>query len=136
MARSTDTLLVVDDQPGVRRLICEALLDDSLLVEQAASGMEAIKKITRKKYQVILLDIKMPGLNGLETLSEIRKVDPGVPVIIMTAYGELDISENISGISVYQISKPFDLDELRLLVNNIISREALSRAGIKTGKTG
>ncbi|WP_027364418.1 response regulator [Desulfotruncus alcoholivorax] len=133
MTKNTETVLVVDDQPGVRRLICEALLDDGRLVEQASNGMEALKKLAKKKYRLILLDIKMPGMNGLETLNEIRKVDSGVPVVMMTAYSELDILEKISGKGVDHISKPFDLNELRALVNNIISREAASRAEIKTG---
>ncbi|SFG87523.1 two-component system, response regulator, stage 0 sporulation protein F [Desulfotomaculum arcticum] len=133
MTQNTETLLVVDDQSGVRRLICEALLDDGHLVEQAPNGLEALKKLAQKKYQLILLDIKMPGMNGLETLTEIRKIDPGIPVIMMTAYGELDILEKINGKGVDHISKPFDLNELRSLVKAIISRGVASQTGIKTG---
>ena len=131
--KNTETILVVDDQPGVRRLICEALLDAGHLVEQASSGMEALKRLAQKKYQLILLDIKMPGMNGLETLNEIRKVDSGIPVVMMTAYGELDILERISGKGVNHISKPFDLNELRSLVDNVISRGAVAQTGTKTG---
>jgi two-component system response regulator (stage 0 sporulation protein F) len=70
---------------------------------------------------VILLDVKMPGMNGMETLNEIRKIDRNVPVVMMTAYGELEIMEEAQNKGVkHQISKPFDLNELRALVKGIL----------------
>jgi two-component system response regulator (stage 0 sporulation protein F) len=121
MPGKTYDILVVDDKAGVRRLIYEALLDDGYLVEQASNGAEAIRKVKQKKYGVILLDVKMPGMNGLETLNEIRKIDRNVPVVMMTAYGELEIMEEAHNKGVkYQISKPFDLNELRALVKGIL----------------
>lgn len=116
-------ILIVDDQAGVRRLICEALLDDGYLTEQAANGNEALEKIKQKKYNLILLDMKMPGMNGLETLKEIRKLDIDVSVIIMTAYGELDILEEAGKQGVQKhLSKPFDLNDLRSLVQHCLTR--------------
>jgi two-component system response regulator (stage 0 sporulation protein F) len=121
MPGKTYDILVVDDKAGVRRLICEALLDDGYLVEQASNGAEAIRKVKQKKYGVILLDVKMPGMNGMETLNEIRKIDRNVPVVMMTAYGELEIMEEAQNKGVkHQISKPFDLNELRALVKGIL----------------
>lgn len=119
-ARSYD-ILVVDDQVGVRRLICEALMDEGFLVEQAANGREALEKLRLNKINLILLDIKMPGINGLEALSEIRKIDSNVAVIMMTAYGELDLMEEASKKGAKDhISKPFDLDDLKSIVRRYL----------------
>lgn len=122
MPGETIDILVVDDKAGVRRLICEALLDDGYLVEQASNGAEAIQKIKQKRYKLVLLDVKMPGMNGLETLHELRKIDRHVPVAMMTAYGELELVEEARNNGVrHHISKPFDLNELRALVRGIIN---------------
>ncbi len=120
-------LLVVDDQAGLRRLICEALIDDGYLIDQAAGGLEALDRIHRNNYHLILLDVKMPGMNGLETLKEIRKVDNDVPVVMMTAYSELDILQKIDQEvkSVGHISKPFDLDDLRCIVRAYLSKSCV-----------
>ena len=116
MSYNTGDLLVVDDQMGVRRLISEALLDAGYLVDQAVDGREALDLLKEKKYQLIILDVKMPGMSGLETLREIRKIDRDVPVVLMTAYEELDLLEEADKLGVaHFLCKPFDLNELRSL---------------------
>lgn len=115
------TLLVVDDQMGVRRLLFEAFSEENYNVIMASSGMEAIEKVQALKPHVILMDMKMPGMNGLEALKEINKIYDDLLVIMMTAYGELEIvAEAIKlGIKEY-ITKPFDINELRLLVKKVL----------------
>lgn len=117
-------ILVIDDQAGVRWLICEALIDEGYSVDQAGNGYEALAKLGENKYRLILLDVKMPGMNGLETLQAIRKMNCQVPVVMMTAYGELDIDETVQGgIPVQHITKPFDLEDLRKLVQaNLVTQ--------------
>lgn len=114
-------LLIVDDQPGVRRLLSEAFSGEGFRVEMASGGLEAIKKVSAKIPSLILLDIKMPGMSGLETLEELRKIAPDTPVVIMTAYGELDIVAEArkKGVQHY-INKPFDLDEARYLIKGLL----------------
>ena len=110
-------ILIVDDQPGVRRLLFEAFIDQGLRVETASSGAEAIRKTIAATPLLILLDIKMPGMSGLETLEELQRINPEIQVVMMTAYGELDIlvETRSRGVQHY-INKPFDLDEVRYLV--------------------
>lgn len=117
-------LLVVDDQAGVRRLLGEALCDEGYKVETASSGTEAIKMISAVNPSLILLDIKMPVMNGLETLEGIRRIYPDVPVVMMTAYGELDIviEAKKRGVKHY-INKPFDLNEVRYLIKGLLLEE-------------
>jgi two-component system response regulator (stage 0 sporulation protein F) len=121
MTVNSGDLLIVDDQMGVRRLISEALLERGYVVDQASSGREALEMLKEKKYHLIILDVKMPGMSGIETLHEIRKFDPGVSVVLMTAYEELDIVEEAGKLGVeHYLCKPFDLNELRSLARQLI----------------
>lgn len=115
------SLLIVDDQPGVRRLLYEAFTDEGYRVRMAAGGQEALKMAAQEIPDIILLDIRMPGMNGLETLKELRKTDPDMPVLLMTAYGELEVVEAAKKLGVrHYMVKPFDLHEVRLLVKALL----------------
>ncbi|HBX23423.1 MAG TPA: response regulator [Desulfotomaculum sp.] len=121
MAINSGDLLIVDDQMGVRRLISEALLERGYVVDQASCGREALEMLKGKKYHLIILDVKMPGMSGIETLHEIRKINPGVSVVLMTAYEELDVVEEAGKLGVkHYLCKPFDLNELRSLAQQLI----------------
>ncbi len=114
-------LLIVDDQTGVRRLLYEAFVEEGYRVEMAASGPEAIQKVLCKPPDVILLDNKMPVMSGLETAQEIRKLNYAVPIVLMTAYGELDITARAKKLGItHYIDKPFDLNEVRQLVKALL----------------
>lgn len=114
-------LLIVDDQPGVRRLLYEAFTDEGYRVRMAGGGQEALKLVSQEIPDMILLDIKMPVMNGLETLEELRKIDPDMPVLLMTAYGELEVVEKAKKLGArHYIIKPFDLNEVRLLVKALL----------------
>lgn len=121
LKNSTDIdILIVDDQMGVRSLISEAL-EKGYRVDQAASGGEALQLLREKCYRLIILDVKMPGMSGLETLREIRNIDRGVPVMLMTAYEELDIMEEAGKLGVaHYLCKPFDINELRALAEKFV----------------
>lgn len=110
-------ILVVDDQMGVRRLLFEAFKEDGYEVDMAASGQEAIEKVKASVPNLILMDMKMPGMNGLETLRQIKKFCLNITVIMMTAYGEMEIVTEAMKLGVKEyVTKPFDLIDLKLLV--------------------
>lgn len=117
-------LLIVDDQAGVRRFLYEAFSEEGYNVEMASSGIEAVNKASAKTPSLILLDVKMPGMSGLETLEELREIAPDIPVVMMSAYGELDIIAEAKkkGVKCY-IKKPFDLDDVRNLVTGLLAKE-------------
>ncbi|MDD4170054.1 MAG: response regulator [Desulfotomaculaceae bacterium] len=123
MGKAAPHILVVDDNPGIRLLLTEALTGSGYKVETAASGAEAINQVRDLIPELILLDVKMPKLSGLETLAEIHKLAPGVPVIMMTAYSEM--SQVWCAIETGQIEcflkKPFDLFELEERIKNVLS---------------
>ncbi|MDA8442323.1 MAG: response regulator [Peptococcaceae bacterium] len=117
-----EKILVVDDQMGVRRLLYEAFKEEGYEVEMAASGLEAIETVKKSIPSIILMDMKMPGMNGLEALKEIKKLDQEIAVIMMTAYGELEIVAQAMKLGVKEyITKPFDLNELKQLVKRILA---------------
>lgn len=131
-------ILIVDDHAGVRQLLFEVFSGEGYNVEMAATGAEALLKVRDRVPSLILLDEKMPGMTGLETLAKLRRLDSNLSVVIITAYGELDTlkAARNSGLVQHQLSKPFDLDEVRHLVRHILSdRQRLEqelKAHIKT----
>lgn len=114
-------ILVVDDQFGVRRLLFETFREDQHEVEMAANGAEALQLLIDFKPDLILMDMKMPGMNGIETLGQIRALDRQVDVIMMTAYGDAQNMEQAKDLGIlYYMGKPFDLFELRERVREIL----------------
>lgn len=121
-------ILVVDDQFGVRRLLFETFREDQHEVEMAANGAEALQLLIAFKPDLILMDMKMPGMNGIETLGQIRALDRRVDVIMMTAYGDTQNMEQAKDLGIlYYMGKPFDLFELRERVREILSHSIKHR---------
>jgi len=122
MSQSLQYLLIVDDNAGVCRLLFELFSDEGYIVETAQNGAEALKKVSARTPSLILLDVKMPGMNGLETLDKIKKLVPDIPVVMMTAYTELDtvMAAKDDGLIQHYMSKPFDLNEIRRMVKEIL----------------
>ncbi|MCL6637733.1 MAG: response regulator [Alicyclobacillus sp.] len=111
-------VLVVDDQFGIRVLLQEVLTQEGYQVFQAPSGPAALDIVKQESPDLILLDMKIPGMDGLEILRDIRKMGLDTKVIMMTAYGELDlIQEAMEMGALAHFTKPFDIEELRQAVN-------------------
>ncbi len=107
-------ILVTDDQSGVRKLLYEVFRREGYGVMLAADGHEALQLAMTETPDLILMDVKMPGMDGLETLKRIRGMGIRTCVILMTAYGETDIiKEAIQLGHVRHITKPFDLNDLK-----------------------
>jgi len=115
------TILVVDDNEGIRRLLKEFLTQENYRVETATNGREALQQITEKLPSLVLLDYKMPKKNGLQVLDELSNQFPNLPVIMITGYyEENEINKaRTKGVNYY-ISKPFSLFELLETIESII----------------
>ncbi|GMA50885.1 response regulator [Alicyclobacillus contaminans] len=111
-------ILIVDDQFGIRVLLQEVLHHEGYTVLEAPNGPKALELVRAEAPDLILLDMKIPGMDGLEILRNIRKMKVCTKVIMMTAYGELDlIQEAMEMGALAHFTKPFDIDELREAVN-------------------
>lgn len=114
-------VLVVDDQYGIRALLQEVLSRDGYQVYLAASGGEALSIVADEHPDLVLLDMKIPGMDGIEILTNIRKTEPFLKVAMMTAYGELDLIKEAGALSALgHFVKPFDIDEVRRFVRSVI----------------
>jgi two-component system response regulator (stage 0 sporulation protein F) len=119
---SVKKILVVDDQYGIRVLLCEILQKDGYVMHEAANGVQALKIVEEEKPDLVLLDMKIPGMDGLEILKRIKENHAEVDVIMMTAYGELNlINEAMSLGAITHFAKPFDIDDIREVIKNSLA---------------
>jgi two-component system, response regulator, stage 0 sporulation protein F len=107
-------LLIVDDQYGIRVLLHEVFEKDGYETYEASNGKQALNIVKDKSPDLVLLDMKIPGMDGLEILREIKKLDLDTNVIMMTAYGELEMINEAKKLgALAHFPKPFDIDEVR-----------------------
>jgi two-component system response regulator (stage 0 sporulation protein F) len=111
-------ILVVDDNSGVRQLLCELLKNEGYNVEAVENGLDALESVKKNTPDLIILDLKMPKMNGLTTLKRLKEIDPEIPIIMMTAFSDLDTvrSAKEENLVRHYIGKPFDLKEMHDLV--------------------
>ena len=122
--RSCNFILVVDDQEGIRQLLFEILTAEGFVVRLAANGIEALNSVEQCEPDIIIIDMKMPGISGLEVVKELKGKGYKGYFILMTAYGELEIVNEAVKLGVeHQINKPFDIDDLLQLIRSICSNE-------------
>ena len=119
-------ILIAEDEKPQRDLLEGFLKKEGFSVEAVANGREALDRLERDFFDIILLDYKMPELDGLHTLREIRKLYPDLPVVMMTAYGTVEtaVASMKEGALDY-LTKPIDLDELLLIFHKVIERSQL-----------
>jgi two-component system, NtrC family, response regulator HydG len=117
-------ILVVDDQFGDRETLKTILEEKGYKVATAKNGSEAVSLVQERHYDIIFLDIKLPGMDGVETFERVKKIDPQSVVIMMTGFTEEDlVNRAVSGGAYTCIYKPFSMEKVIDLVDNI----ALSR---------
>jgi len=117
-------ILIVDDQKGVRRLLEELFKKDGWEVQLAADGKEAIQRADEFLPDIVLMDMKMPNMNGLEASRIILNNISDLDIIMMTAYGEMDVVKEALDAGVKKcITKPFDIINLRDTVNQIAAEK-------------
>ena len=115
-------VLVVDDEVAMRESLNDWLKEDGYDVGLAAGGEEALDMAAKHPWDVILLDLKMPGMDGLQTLKRLKEVRPDAEVLMMTAYASIDTAvEAMKDGAFDYLVKPFDPDELEIQIKKIIS---------------
>ncbi len=120
----TKSVLVIDDDKAVRKAFVMALEDKDYFLETAESGEVGIAMLKEKSYDLVFLDLKMPGINGAQALQRLRKLDDGVPVYIVTAFHKEFLRDlgglRQQGIKFDLLRKPLTANEIVLLAEGIL----------------
>lgn len=125
-------VLVIDDEPGVRDLISEALSLSEITAVQAADGLEALSFLRRERFDLLVLDINMPKLDGLALLEKLRTEGMSVPVLMLSARADKsDINQGLRIGADDYLTKPFSIEELVLRVKAILRRSKGEVAEVK-----
>ena len=115
------TVLVVDDEPSILQSLGGLLSDEGFEVLTASNGYEALKAIESESPDLVLLDIWMPGLDGIDTLQEIKKNNPQIQVIIITGHGTIETAVKATKLGAYDlIEKPLSIDKVIVAINNAL----------------
>ena len=116
-----DKILVVDDELEIRDLLTEVLTGEGYDVIQASNGMEALELVEKEEPQVILLDVMMPGIDGVEVCRRLKEEDKTrfIPIIMVTAFEDRDVDAFVMGADDF-VTKPFSLVELSFRVGSML----------------
>jgi two-component system, NtrC family, response regulator AtoC len=121
-------VLVVDDEVALRRFLVKELAARGFAVESASSGEEGLRKVSESLYDVVLLDMKLPGMDGLAALREIRREAPAPEVLILTGQGSVETAvEAMRAGAFHYLTKPFHLEELEVQIQKAREQSALVR---------
>ena len=124
-------ILIVDDELIMRESLAGWLERDGHEIDTAASGEEALEKLKGIRFDILLVDIKMEGISGLEVLKHVKENDPEVSVVMITAYGSISTAIDAMKNGAYDyLLKPFEPDELGMLVEKIIQHQAQARENL------
>jgi CheY-like chemotaxis protein len=122
-SRPSKRILIVDDDPSIRYMLSRILQDEGYEAVSAANGCEGLKIAAAQEVGLVLLDLKMPGMNGQETLHELALLRPGLPVIIMTAYPGQQSEGPLAGFSAL-LQKPLDFPMLLEAIRKLLAQAA------------
>jgi len=125
---SSKPILIVDDEKNIRLALSMSLEKLDLPVETAASGEEALEKLAQGGYELMLLDLRMPGMEGMEVLRRVSRELPDLKVIIITAYGSIDLAVEAMKLGAVDfLQKPFDAGQVREVVRRILEKKGAAQ---------
>ncbi|MDL1952135.1 sigma-54-dependent Fis family transcriptional regulator, partial [Acidobacteria bacterium ACD] len=131
MSKKSTRILVVDDEEIVRESLTAWLEKDGYTLESAEDGPTALKLLRASTWSILLVDLKMPGMDGLEVLAHAKEIQPDTAVVIMTAFATVDTAVNAMKGGAYDyLVKPFDPEELSLMIQKIVAQQALRRENL------
>lgn len=119
-------IMVVDDEESIRLMLRRVLSSSQYEVHEAANGIEALNSIKKEEYSAILLDLRMPHMNGLQVIEKMKEMDIKTPIIMMSAYGTVpEAVEAMKLGAMDYLVKPFDIDELKMTLERIIQQDEI-----------
>ncbi len=117
----TRSIMIVDDEENIRKYLSHSLTQDGFEVYTAQYGKEGLNLLLQKQIDLILLDLNLPDINGLEVLREIKKMDVQSIVVIITAYGDISSAVNAIKLGAYDyLTKPFDYNDIKIVINKAL----------------
>ncbi|BAL80928.1 sigma-54-dependent transcriptional regulator [Caldisericum exile] len=120
-------ILVADDEENIRMLLGETLKDESYEVVEVDNGKDAVEQVKTNDFDCVLMDVRMPVLDGMEAFLKIREINNSLPVIFLTAYGSSDLAIKAMKKGAYDyLTKPFDIEELKIKVRKAIELKELT----------
>jgi two-component system nitrogen regulation response regulator NtrX len=126
MIRTMIKVLIVDDETPIRKALRDILEYEEYHVDEATDGLECIAKVQSEKYDVIVMDIKMPKMDGIEALEKLQLIEPKIPVIMLSGHGNIDTAVDAVKKGAFDyISKPPDLNRILITVRNAIEKADL-----------
>ena len=124
-------ILVIDDDESLRRVLEYNLAQEGYAVLSSASGEQGLELLKKEGADLVVTDVRMPGMDGLQVLEGVRKVDPNIQVIILTAFGTIEMAvEAMKAGAFHYISKPFNRDELKLTLKKALQLKELERENV------
>ena len=119
-------ILIIDDEKAIRKTLSEILSFEGYKIDEAADGEEGLKKFSEKAYDVVLCDIKMPKLDGIEFLEKAKVINSDIPIIMISGHGNIDTAvEAVKKGAFDYISKPPDLNRLLITLRNAVEKQNL-----------
>ena len=119
-------ILIIDDEKAIRKTLTEILSFEGYKLDEAADGEEGLKKFKEKSYDVVLCDIKMPKIDGIEFLQKAGETNPDIPIIMISGHGNIETAVEAVKKGAYDfISKPPDLNRLLITIRNAMERSSL-----------
>jgi len=126
-----DRILLVEDKESLRKVLAETLRSEGYGVVEAADGQDAIARIQAERFDLVLTDLKLPGRDGMEVLRATHEISPSAAVIMMTAYGTIDLAVQAMKEGAYDfLCKPVDTNYLLMLISRALERQRLFRENI------
>src|SRR6201990_2085021 len=119
-------ILIIDDEKAIRKTLSEILSFEGYKIDEASDGEEGLKKFREKNYDVVLCDIKMPKLDGIEFLQKAGEINPDIPIIMISGHGNIETAVEAVKKGAYDyISKPPDLNRLLITIRNAMDKSSL-----------
>ncbi len=132
ISQESNRILVIDDEQIIQDVLSDFLSNENFVVNSASSGEEALKELEEKHYDIVLSDMKMPGISGIDLLKELKRRKMDIIVIIMTGYGTVDTAVEAIKLGAFDyIMKPFKMEELLNVITRAFTQQRLERENIQ-----
>src|SRR5918995_2822917 len=131
-----DSILIVDDEPGIRETLRGVMEDEGFAADAVESGEECLAAVGKRAYGCILLDVWLPGIDGLETLRQLRAAGSDAAVVIISGHGNIETAVRATKLGAFDfIEKPLSIEKTVLTVRNAIHTKELERANRQFAET-